>query len=110
MAEARLRAIAGHLLDARRASVGAGDMPSSHVVSLHTEDVCGIVGYVASPEVEGNAVDILFEGLRILENRGYDSAGITTIDAAKVCRCRRCCHARKVVRHRWHALIARCMC
>ena len=36
--------------------------------------MCGIVGYVGSK----NAVDFLLQGLRRLEYRGYDSAGIVT--------------------------------
>ncbi len=40
--------------------------------------MCGIVGVVA----ERNVVPILLEGLRRLEYRGYDSAGIAVIDAA----------------------------
>jgi glucosamine--fructose-6-phosphate aminotransferase (isomerizing) len=39
--------------------------------------MCGIVGVVA----ERNAVPILLEGLRRLEYRGYDSAGLAVIDA-----------------------------
>lgn len=39
--------------------------------------MCGIVGYVG-PKV---AQDFLLEGLRRLEYRGYDSAGVATIDA-----------------------------
>jgi glucosamine--fructose-6-phosphate aminotransferase (isomerizing) len=40
--------------------------------------MCGIVGVVA----ERNVVPILLEGLRRLEYRGYDSAGVAVIDAA----------------------------
>ena len=38
--------------------------------------MCGIVGYIGSAE----AADFLLEGLRRLEYRGYDSAGIVTIE------------------------------
>ena len=37
--------------------------------------MCGIVGYAGFKEAE----PILMEGLRRLEYRGYDSAGIVTI-------------------------------
>ncbi|MDR3253652.1 MAG: glutamine--fructose-6-phosphate transaminase (isomerizing), partial [Endomicrobium sp.] len=37
--------------------------------------MCGIVGYVG----KNNAVDIIFKGLKKLEYRGYDSAGIAVI-------------------------------
>jgi glucosamine--fructose-6-phosphate aminotransferase (isomerizing) len=40
--------------------------------------VCGIVGYVGPRE----AVDVVLEGLRRLEYRGYDSAGVAIIDRA----------------------------
>ena len=44
--------------------------------------MCGIVGVVA----ERNAVPILMEGLRRLEYRGYDSAGIAVLDHGSVAR------------------------
>jgi len=40
--------------------------------------MCGIVGVVA----ERNAVPILMEGLRRLEYRGYDSAGLAVLTAS----------------------------
>jgi glucosamine--fructose-6-phosphate aminotransferase (isomerizing) len=46
--------------------------------------MCGIVGVVA----ERNSVPILMEGLRRLEYRGYDSAGIAVLDAGRVARLR----------------------
>ena len=39
--------------------------------------MCGIVGYIGN----GGATEFLIEGLRRLEYRGYDSAGIGTITA-----------------------------
>ena len=41
--------------------------------------MCGIVGAVSERDVQG----ILMEGLRRLEYRGYDSAGMAVIDGAK---------------------------
>ncbi len=48
--------------------------------------MCGIVGGIAKREVN----EILIEGLRRLEYRGYDSAGLAVLsDAGKIERCRR---------------------
>jgi glutamine---fructose-6-phosphate transaminase (isomerizing) len=47
--------------------------------------MCGIVGAVA----ERNVVPILMEGLRRLEYRGYDSAGIAIMNGSAVTRLRR---------------------
>ena len=47
--------------------------------------MCGIVGAVA----ERNVVPILMEGLRRLEYRGYDSAGIAVLNDGEVTRMRR---------------------
>ncbi|MCX5715077.1 MAG: hypothetical protein NT033_09860 [Candidatus Omnitrophica bacterium] len=41
--------------------------------------MCGIVGYVG----ERSAQEILLEGLRRLEYRGYDSSGMATIVLGK---------------------------
>ncbi len=40
--------------------------------------MCGIVGYVGNPSVqpEHDALEVVLEGLRRLEYRGYDSAGV----------------------------------
>src|SRR5437763_7926376 len=42
--------------------------------------MCGIVGYVGRRPVQ----DLLLEGLRKLEYRGYDSAGISTIAGERI--------------------------
>lgn len=47
--------------------------------------MCGIVGAVAARPVQ----DILVEGLRRLEYRGYDSAGVALYTGSQVERCRR---------------------
>jgi len=47
--------------------------------------MCGIVGAVA----ERNVVPILMEGLRRLEYRGYDSAGIAVLEDGNITRTRR---------------------
>jgi glutamine---fructose-6-phosphate transaminase (isomerizing) len=46
--------------------------------------MCGIVGVVA----ERNSVPILMEGLRRLEYRGYDSAGLAVVEQGRVARLR----------------------
>jgi glucosamine--fructose-6-phosphate aminotransferase (isomerizing) len=47
--------------------------------------MCGIVGAIADRDV----VPVLIEGLKRLEYRGYDSAGIALVDANEVTRVRR---------------------
>src|SRR6187402_3541806 len=42
--------------------------------------MCGIVGYVGAKPAEG----VVIEGLRRLEYRGYDSAGIALVDGGKI--------------------------
>ena len=46
--------------------------------------MCGIIGYIGSQE----AVDILIEGLQRLEYRGYDSAGVATVQRGGLQLCR----------------------
>src|SRR6202795_1550025 len=53
----------------------SGTLGSLLMVPLEQLDMCGIVGVVA----ERNAVPILMEGLRRLEYRGYDSAGLAVL-------------------------------
>ena len=45
--------------------------------------MCGIIGYI-SKEKTKNVVPILLDGLKKLEYRGYDSAGIAYVDEKKV--------------------------
>src|SRR5687767_15979054 len=47
--------------------------------------MCGIVGAIANRDV----VPVLIEGLKRLEYRGYDSAGIAIVDGSDVRRVRR---------------------
>ncbi len=42
--------------------------------------MCGIVGYTGAQQ----AASILVAGLRRLEYRGYDSAGVATLDAGRM--------------------------
>ena len=42
--------------------------------------MCGIIGYIG----EENAIPILLEGLKRLEYRGYDSAGVAVIDGGQL--------------------------
>jgi hypothetical protein len=44
-------------------------------VKSHTADSCGIVGVVGGEDASG----FLLEGLTILRNRGYDSAGVASV-------------------------------
>jgi glucosamine--fructose-6-phosphate aminotransferase (isomerizing) len=41
--------------------------------------MCGIVGYVGRQEVSGRPLEVVLEGLRRLEYRGYDSAGVALV-------------------------------
>lgn len=49
------------------------------VLGSDRPECCGIIGFVGSDPVKDNAVEYLLEGLSILQNRGYDSAGVATL-------------------------------
>jgi glucosamine--fructose-6-phosphate aminotransferase (isomerizing) len=51
-------------------------MAFAHPTTVRIERMCGIVGYVG----ERNSLDVLMGGLRRLEYRGYDSAGVAVVD------------------------------
>jgi glucosamine--fructose-6-phosphate aminotransferase (isomerizing) len=42
--------------------------------------MCGIVGYVGPQQ----ALDVVIEGLRRLEYRGYDSAGVAVVAGGEI--------------------------
>ena len=54
------------------------DRPSGAAANGGPDGMCGIVGYTGPRE----AGPILIEGLKRLEYRGYDSAGIALVDDA----------------------------
>jgi glucosamine--fructose-6-phosphate aminotransferase (isomerizing) len=51
------------------------------VWGTHEAECCGIVGFIGKEPAKDNAVEYLLEGLTILQNRGYDSAGVCTVNA-----------------------------
>lgn len=61
-----------------------GGFPCADVCSIGKDlwenriaDACGIVAFIGNEP----ASPYLLEGLHILQNRGYDSAGVTTVDS-----------------------------
>ncbi|HAK98130.1 MAG TPA: glutamine--fructose-6-phosphate aminotransferase, partial [Rhodobiaceae bacterium] len=46
--------------------------------------MCGIIGVIGQTDVSS----VIYDGLKRLEYRGYDSAGIATINDNKIDRCR----------------------
>ncbi|MFP5334277.1 MAG: glutamine--fructose-6-phosphate transaminase (isomerizing) [Actinomycetes bacterium] len=51
--------------------------------------MCGIVGYAGRDSADRQAVDVVLEGLRRLEYRGYDSAGIAVLADGEVASAKR---------------------
>lgn len=50
----------------------------NRVIPVRTSLACGIVGYVGEEDKDA-AVGYILEGLTILQNRGYDSVGLSTL-------------------------------
>lgn len=46
--------------------------------------MCGIVGYVSNASASGRPLEIVLEGLRRLEYRGYDSAGVAVVQPGAI--------------------------
>jgi len=63
---------------AAAAAAGVGAL----VLGSDRPECCGIIGFIGSDPVKDNAVEYLLEGLSILQNRGYDSAGVATLSAS----------------------------
>src|SRR4051794_40413035 len=63
--------VVGTTMDVGRPGPGPGEEP---------KPMCGIVGYTGNHE----ASPILVAGLRRLEYRGYDSAGVATLDLERL--------------------------
>ena len=60
-------------------SLGSVSLPTDHKAKLHEEEglsMCGIIGYWGPEKPK----DIILNGLRRLEYRGYDSAGVAIFD------------------------------
>ncbi len=64
---------------ARLRSPGASVRFDSHFFTTY-DTMCGIIGYIGKSQ----AVPILLDGLRRLEYRGYDSAGVAIYDGGKI--------------------------
>jgi glucosamine--fructose-6-phosphate aminotransferase (isomerizing) len=58
-----------------------GVLLGAALLSQNKSESCGIVGVVGGED----AVGFLLEGLTILRNRGYDSAGVATTDGHGMC-------------------------
>ncbi len=49
------------------------------VAAVRLAPMCGIVGYVGDHQPDGQPLAVVLEGLRRLEYRGYDSAGVALV-------------------------------
>ena len=46
--------------------------------------MCGIVGFLGNDQVNGHSASIILDCLKTLEYRGYDSAGMATIEKGAI--------------------------
>uniref|UniRef100_A0A0H5RK65 Glutamine--fructose-6-phosphate aminotransferase [isomerizing] n=1 Tax=Spongospora subterranea TaxID=70186 RepID=A0A0H5RK65_9EUKA len=77
------RSIRQAALSVNRSAIAAAAVGCSFALTYAwplSADACGIVAYVGK-DPKDPAVKYLLEGLTILQNRGYDSCGISTINA-----------------------------
>ena len=52
----------------------------SNRINKKVNPMCGIIGYIGDTNIK----TVIIEGLKKLEYRGYDSAGITTINKGRL--------------------------
>ena len=55
--------------------------------------MCGIIGYAGG----GNAAEVIYEGLKRLEYRGYDSAGAAVLSEGKISVVKKCGRVKKLL-------------
>ena len=70
--------MAAWILDVERECVNLKLVAMQHHPAIKIQFMCGIIGYVGKKA----ASPILLEGLRRLEYRGYDSAGVAVLHDA----------------------------
>lgn len=69
------------LLACAAATTSGGLFASHYIDRPRPAEACGIIAYVGKDKRDP-AVQYLLEGLTILQNRGYDSAGISTLNSS----------------------------
>ena len=62
----------------KKALLSVGAVGTSYWLSNKKPECCGIVGVLSKKRQ--NVSDVLSQGIELLKNRGYDSAGIVTLN------------------------------